>query len=227
MATCPRTGEPVRGSIGPPGLGAVVTVVDGTVVLVEVVLVEEVLLVEEVVAVDGTVLLVDELVVLDGTVVVLVPVAGTVVVVLDDVVLVEVVVVVGATVVVVVGATVVVVVGATVVVTAGAHSGLVTVFVSKVTAPLRASNRPCTTALVLAVMEVNARREPTKVEPTPSVAELPTCQKMLQSWAPLMMATLLLGAVMSVDAAWKMNTAFGSPWASSVSVPVISNASAR
>jgi hypothetical protein len=35
--------------------------------------------------------------------------------------------------------------------------------------------------------------------------------------------TLLADAVMSVDAALKMNTAFGSPCASRVSVPVIPN----
>jgi len=33
--------------------------------------------------------------------------------------------------------------------------------------------------------------------------------------------TWLFAAVMSVEPAWRMNTAFGSPWASSVSVPVI------
>src|ERR1035438_2982580 len=45
----------------------------------------------------------------------------------------------------------------------------------------------------------------------------------LDAWAPLMRSTLLADAVMSVDAALKMKTAFGSPWASRVSVPVIPN----
>ena len=61
------------------------------------------------------------------------------------------------------------------------------------------------------VFEVKARTVPTKVEPTPSVADLPTCQKTLQACAPLTSAALLLGAVMSVEPAWKVKTAFGSP----------------
>ena len=108
----------------------------------------------------------------------------------------------------------------------GAHTGLVTVLESSVTAPFRANRRPCTVALVFAVIEVKARMVPMKVEPTPSVAELPTCQKTLQGWAPLMSITLLLGAVIKVDPAWKIQTAFGSPWASRVRVPVMANASA-
>ena len=51
---------------------------------------------------------------------------------------------------------------------------------------------------------------PSKVEPVPSVAELPTCQKTLQAWAPLMRLTVLPEAVMSVEPAWKTNSALGS-----------------
>jgi hypothetical protein len=136
-----------------------------------------------------------------------------------------VVVVVGATaVVVVVGATPVVdVVGATPVVVVGgaaAHTGVVTRFESNVVAPLRARSRPATVALVVAVMEVRASTLPTKVVRTPSVAELPTCQNTLQACAPLTSTTLLSVAVTTVDPAWKMNAAVGSPCASSVSVPV-------
>ena len=61
---------------------------------------------------------------------------------------------------------------------------------------------------------------PTNVVVVPSVAELPTCQNTLQGSPPLMRLTVLAGAVMRVLAAWNTNTAFGSPWASSVSVPV-------
>ncbi len=50
------------------------------------------------------------------------------------------------------------------------------VLVSRVTAPLRASSRPCTVACVLALIEVNAKMVPTKVELVPRVAELPTFQ---------------------------------------------------
>ena len=35
-----------------------------------------------------------------------------------------------------------------------------------------------------------------------------------------MSATVLLEAVISVEPAWNTNTAFGSPWASRVTVPV-------
>ena len=54
----------------------------------------------------------------------------------------------------------------------------------------------------------------------PSVAELPTCQKTLQAWAPLIRLTELAEAVVSVEPAWKTKTAFGSPPAFSVSAPV-------
>ena len=50
-----------------------------------------------------------------------------------------------------------------------------------------------------------------KAEPVPRVAELPTCQNTLQAWAPLVRMTLLAESVMSVEGAWKMKTAFGSP----------------
>ncbi|HYO31899.1 MAG TPA: hypothetical protein VES21_03545, partial [Nocardioidaceae bacterium] len=52
------------------------------------------------------------------------------------------------------------------------------------------------------------------------MAELPTCQKTLQADAPLTSDTVLPGLVINEDPAWKMNTAFGSPCASKVRVPV-------
>ena len=52
------------------------------------------------------------------------------------------------------------------------------------------------------------------------VAELPTCHHTLHGCAPPCSATVLPRAVISVDPAWKMNTALGSPCASSVTVPV-------
>ena len=61
------------------------------------------------------------------------------------------------------GVIVVEVVGAVlVVVTGGAHVGRVMVFVSSVTAPFRASNRPWKVAPVVAVIEVAARTLPTR-----------------------------------------------------------------
>ena len=94
------------------------------------------------------------------------------------------------------------------------------VLVSRVTEALRASNRPVTVAPVVAAMDVNANTVPTNTEFVPSVAELVTCQNTLHGLPPLMICTVLFDAVMSVLAVWNTKTAFGSPCASSVSVPV-------
>src|SRR5665213_224255 len=99
------------------------------------------------------------------------------------------------------------------------QAGTVMVLSSRVTPPLRARIRPCTVAPVCTVVEVRAMTVPTNVEFVPSVAELVTCQKTLHGCAPPMSATLLLDPVINVDAAWKMNTALGSPFPSRVTVP--------
>lgn len=98
---------------------------------------------------------------------------------------------------------------------------LVMVFVSRVTAPFRANNCPCTLAPVFAAMDVKAKICPTKLEFVPKVAELPTFQKIRQKRALLMRLTLLPAAVMSVEVVLNTKTPSGSPWASSVRVPVI------
>jgi hypothetical protein len=115
-----------------------------------------------------------------------------------------------------------VVVAAVVVVVAvvAAQLGLVIVSVSRVTAPLRANTRPSTVVPVVTVMLVRAMIVPLKLEPVPSVAELPICQKTLQDCAPLIRLTWLPDAVVSAEPAWKTKTAFGSPPALSVSAPV-------
>jgi hypothetical protein len=119
-------------------------------------------------------------------------------------------------VVVVVGGAVVVVVGGGAI---GQLVGRVILLSSRVTAPLRANTRPSTVALVCTAIEVNAMMVPTKVVLTPSVAELPTCQKTLHIEPPLMTLTVLSVPVINVDPAWKIQTALGSPWASRVTVP--------
>lgn len=79
------------------------------------------------------------------------------------------------------------------------HLSRVIVFVSRVTAPFRASARPSTmVAPVCRAIDVNARMLPLKVVVVPRVAELPTCQYTLQAWAPLIRLTVLAGAVVSV-----------------------------
>jgi hypothetical protein len=103
---------------------------------------------------------------------------------------------------------------------AAAHAGPVKVLLSNDTCPFRAKARPCTTVPVVTEIDVNAMIVPLNDEFVPRVAELPTCQKTLQAWAPLMRLTLLADAVMSVDAIWKMNTALASPWPSNVTVPL-------
>ncbi|GHD84980.1 hypothetical protein GCM10010508_06910 [Streptomyces naganishii JCM 4654] len=100
------------------------------------------------------------------------------------------------------------------------QTALVITLLSKVTAPLRASARPSTAALVFTVTDVRARMLPLKKEFVSRVAELPTCQNTLQACAPLTSRTLLPGAVIRVEPIWKMKTALGSPWASRVTVPV-------
>ncbi|RPK62715.1 hypothetical protein EES44_16660 [Streptomyces sp. ADI96-15] len=98
--------------------------------------------------------------------------------------------------------------------------GRVIRLVSRVTDPLRASARPSMLAPVVALIEVRARMLPTKVDWVPSVAELPISQKTLHGCAPLMSATRLAEAVVRPEPTWKTQTAFGSPSASRVSVPV-------
>ena len=102
--------------------------------------------------------------------------------------------------------------------------GTVMVSSSRVTAPLRASARPVMVSPVCTVIEVRARILPWKAEPVPMVAELPTCQKTLQAWAPLVRTTELPESVRSVEeGAWKIQTAFGSPPAFRVSAPETSS----
>jgi len=74
------------------------------------------------------------------------------------------------------------------------------------------------------VIDVTARMVPTKSVVVPRVAELPTVQNTLQAWAPPSSTTELLDAVVSVEPAWKMNTASASPPALRVKVPVSASA---
>jgi hypothetical protein len=64
---------------------------------------------------------------------------------------------------------------------------------------------------------------PLKVEVVPRVAELPTCQTMFWAEAPPASLTLLPLKVVSAVAIWKIQTAFGLPPPSRVTVPVIPN----
>jgi len=113
--------------------------------------------------------------------------------------------------VVVVGVVVVVVVVGVVVVDTTHVDGLVIVSLVRVTAAVFAITRPVTVTFDVTVTEVDAMTVPENALPLPKVAELPTCQKTLHAWAPLVRTTLLSDALFSVDTAWKMNTELGSP----------------
>jgi hypothetical protein len=103
------------------------------------------------------------------------------------------------------------------------QAGTVIVSSSRVTAPLRASARPAMVSPVSTEIDVRARMLPAKSVLVPRVAELPTCQNTLQAWASPVRTMLLAESVMSVEGAWKMKTAFGSPPASRVSDPPTSS----
>jgi hypothetical protein len=98
-----------------------------------------------------------------------------------------------------------------------------TVSLIRVTVPFRASTRPDTVTPLFSVIDVVAMMVPAKLEPEPRVAELVTCQKTLQGWAPLTKRTELDEAVMRSDVAWNTQTESGSFSPSSVSVPVRSS----
>ena len=110
------------------------------------------------------------------------------------------------------------------------QAGRVTLLAIIVSAPVgtsaAASARPFTVAAEAKLIDVPASILPSRTQPPAIVAEVPTCQKMLEDCAPFSSITLQPGAVrVRVDAGiWKTQTAFGSPWASSVRfAPDISN----
>jgi len=95
-----------------------------------------------------------------------------------------------------------------------------TCFESSVNAPFRAKTRPDVLAPVVKVMLVRARMFPARLEPVPSVAELPTCQNRLQPEALFVKKIRELEAVVNVLPILKTKEALGSPRPSRNSVPV-------
>lgn len=100
---------------------------------------------------------------------------------------------------------------AVVVVVPAVQTGSEIMLEPSVTAPLLARSRPLTVALVVALIEADARIVPANVEFVPSVAELPMCQNTLQGLALLINKMLLADAVVSVPPVWKMKTPAESP----------------
>jgi hypothetical protein len=123
-----------------------------------------------------------------------------------------------------VGVSVAEAVGVGVVVAVGVmQASLTIVLVFKVTAPFRANSWPWMLDPFFALIEILASTDPTKEELVPKDADVPTCQKTLQAWAPPVKIIELAVAVVSVEAVLKINTALASPPASRVKVPVTPN----
>src|ERR1019366_9974022 len=99
---------------------------------------------------------------------------------------------------------------------------VLTLLVSRVTAPLRASALPLVFDPVVSVMPVRARMSPTNEVPDPMVATEPTCQNALLQLLPplLMIETDEPAVVESVLPILNRNSAFALPRASRVSAPV-------
>ena len=93
------------------------------------------------------------------------------------------------------------------------------------TEPFLASILPVAVAPEFIVMEVRASIVPLKEVPSPIVAELPVCQKMFLACAPpeSIMLPPAPPTVVKSEAIWKIQTAFGSPCASSVKSPACTN----
>ena len=98
------------------------------------------------------------------------------------------------------------------------HVGTVISVLFNVTAPFLARSLPLTVEPPSSVIEVRARMVPVKEVVVPSVAELPTCQKTLQAWAPPVRVIVASVAVVRVEPAWKIQMSEALPLR--VSVPV-------
>ena len=111
--------------------------------------------------------------------------------------------------------------------TGAAQVARVIVSLIRVTAPAPevcspAISAPSTVTAAPRLIEVCARIVPRKVEPAPSVADVPTFQKTLHDCADLVRLTLPVTAVVNVpvpSAVWKMKTASGSFAPSRTNVP--------
>ena len=90
-----------------------------------------------------------------------------------------------------------------------------------------ASKRPSTSVPAPNVIAEPAMIVPLKLAAPPSVAELPTVQKTLQAWAPLISSRLLAVPTVSAEPTWIMKTEPRSPPPSNVRDPVTESAVAE
>lgn len=93
------------------------------------------------------------------------------------------------------------------------------VFAAIVIDPVLASILPSTVAPVFNVMDCMARTVPLNTVVVPKVAELPTCQKILEAKAPPLKITLRPDVVVRVVAIWMIKIAAELPFASNVRSP--------
>ena len=93
------------------------------------------------------------------------------------------------------------------------------VFPAIVTAPVLANARPSSVAPVLNVIDCMASTVPLNDDVVPKVAELPTCQKILDAKAPPAKMTLRPEVVVNVVAICIMKIASAFPLASNVRSP--------
>lgn len=93
------------------------------------------------------------------------------------------------------------------------------VFPAIVTAPFLDNALPLSLAPVLNEMDSFTMMVPLKTEVVPKVAELPTCQKILEAFAPPARITFRPEVTVSDEATWITKTAFGLFFASKVTSP--------
>ena len=105
-------------------------------------------------------------------------------------------------------------------------SGAVIVLSAKVTRPPESAppsrDAPAPTVIAPLAMMVPENEDNAPVPTAPF-----TCQKTLDAWAPLIRWTVVDAAVLRAALIWKMKTALGSFWPSSVIVPVSETAAAE
>ena len=104
-------------------------------------------------------------------------------------------------------------------------SGAVMVLSAKVTRPSERAP-PSREAPAPSVIAPIAMMVPENEDDAPVVTAPLTCQKTLDAWAPLIRWIVVDAAVLRAALTWKMKTAFGSFWPSSVIVPVSEMAAA-
>ena len=85
------------------------------------------------------------------------------------------------------------------------------ILLSNATVPLNANALPFSVAPVFSVIDASAMIVPWKTAVVPKVAEVPTCQKMLEVRAPPAKVTCTPLLTVSAEAIWKIQTSLALP----------------